>query len=103
MSEPTRIRTQLEGDRALVRFRIAHAMESGQRKDGDGRTIPAWHVTEVTAALNGATVMTAQWGTAIAKNPFTQFTVKGAKSGDKITISWLDNRGDKRSDEAVVV
>ena len=38
----------------------------------------------------------------MAKNPFLQFVVKGAKAGDKITINWLDNRGDKRSDEAVV-
>jgi sulfur-oxidizing protein SoxZ len=28
--------------------------------------------------------------------------VKGAKAGDKISITWLDNRGDKRTDEAVV-
>jgi sulfur-oxidizing protein SoxZ len=31
-----------------------------------------------------------------------QFTVKGAKAGDKITIGWIDNKGDKRSDEATV-
>jgi sulfur-oxidizing protein SoxZ len=46
--------------------------------------------------------MTAQWGPSVAKNPFMQFTVKGAKAGDKITISWVDNKGDKRSDEATV-
>ena len=27
---------------------------------------------------------------------------KGAKAGDKITIGWVDNKGDKRSDEATV-
>ena len=47
-------------------------------------------------------MLSAQWGTAIAKNPFTQFTVKGAKAGDKITISWVDNRGDKRTDEVTI-
>jgi sulfur-oxidizing protein SoxZ len=31
-----------------------------------------------------------------------QFNVKGAKAGDKITVSWVDNKGDKRSDEATV-
>ena len=64
--------------------------------------IPAWHITEVVAQWNGKTVLSAQWGTAIAKNPFTQFTVKGAKAGDKITISWVDNRGDKRTDEVTI-
>jgi sulfur-oxidizing protein SoxZ len=46
--------------------------------------------------------MNAQWGPAVAKNPYLQFTVKGAKAGDKISITWLDNRGDKRTDDAVV-
>jgi sulfur-oxidizing protein SoxZ len=37
-----------------------------------------------------------------AKNPFLQFTLKGAKAGDKIAVSWKDNRGEKRTDEATV-
>ena len=47
-------------------------------------------------------MLAAEWGPAVAKNPFLQFTVKGAKAGDKIAISWVDNRGDKRTDEASV-
>ena len=38
----------------------------------------------------------------MAKDPFLQFNLKGAKAGDKITVAWLDNKGDKRSDEATV-
>ena len=102
MSDPMRIRAQMQAGGAVVRVLMSHEMETGQRKDAAGKTIPAWHITEVVAALNGKTVMTAQWGTAIAKNPFTEFVVKGAKSGDKISISWTDNRGDTRTDEATV-
>ena len=102
MSDPMRIRAQVQGSGAVVRVLMSHEMESGQRKDAGGKTIAAWHITEVSAALNGKTVLTAQWGTAIAKNPFNEFVVKGAKAGDKVTVSWVDNRGDKRSDEAVV-
>ena len=102
MADPMRIRAKMEGDKTVVRVLMSHEMETGQRKDAAGKTIPAWNITEVTAALNGKTVMTAQWGTAIAKNPFTQFTVKGAKAGDKISIAWVDNRGDSRTDEVVV-
>jgi sulfur-oxidizing protein SoxZ len=102
MADPMRIRAQSQAGGAVVRVLMSHEMESGQRKDAAGKTIPAWHITEVLAALNGKTVMTAHWGTAVSKNPFMQFTVKGAKAGDKISVSWTDNRGDKRSDEAVV-
>ena len=47
-------------------------------------------------------MLTAEWGPAVAKNPFLQFTVKGAKAGDKIAITWKDNKGDTRTDEATV-
>lgn len=102
MSDPMRIRAQVQGSGAVVRVLMSHEMESGQRKDAAGKTIPAWNIIEISAALNGKTVLTAQWGTAIAKNPFTEFVVKNAKAGDKISINWVDNRGDKRTDEAVV-
>ena len=102
MAEPTRIRAQAVGDKATVRVLMSHEMESGQRKDAAGKPIAAWYIQQVTAQLNGKTVLTAQWGPAVSKNPFLQFTVKGAKTGDRISIAWLDNRGDGRSDEAVV-
>ena len=102
MADPMRIRAQAQGGNAVVRVLMSHEMETGQRKDAAGKTIPAWHISDVTAALNGKTVMTAEWGPAVAKNPFLQFTVKGAKAGDKITVTWKDNRGESRTDEAVV-
>lgn len=102
MADPMRIRAQVAGDKATVRVLMAHEMETGLRKDAAGKTIPAWFIQEVLAQHNGKTVMTAQWGPSVAKNPFLQFNVKGAKAGDKITVSWTDNKGDKRSDEATV-
>jgi sulfur-oxidizing protein SoxZ len=102
MADPMRIRAQAQGSGAVVRVLMSHEMETGQRKDASGATVPAWFIQEVSALHNGKPVMTAQWGPAISKNPFLQFTVKGAKAGDKIAISWVDNKGDKRSDEAVV-
>ena len=102
MADPMRIRAQAAGDKTTVRVLMAHEMETGQRKDSAGKVIPSWFIQEVSAALNGKTVLTAEWGPSVAKNPFLQFTVKGAKAGDKITVSWADNRGDKRTDEATV-
>jgi sulfur-oxidizing protein SoxZ len=102
MADPMRIRAQAAGDKATIRVLMSHEMESGQRKDGNGKIIPAWHIQDVTATLNGKVVMTAEWGPAVAKNPFLQFTIKGAKAGDKVGITWKDNKGDTRSDEATV-
>ena len=102
MADPMRIRAQVAGAGATVRVLMSHEMETGQRKDAAGKVIPAWFIQEVSATHNGQPVLSAQWGPAVAKNPFLQFTVKGAKAGDKIAVSWVDNRGDKRTDEAVI-
>jgi sulfur-oxidizing protein SoxZ len=97
-----RIRAKVEGDVADVRVLMSHEMETGQRKGSDGQLVPAWFIQDVTAAHNGKTVMTAQWGPAVSKNPYLQFKVKGAKAGDKITVTWKDNKGESRTDEAAI-
>ncbi len=102
MARPMRIRARMAGDIADVRVLMAHEMESGQRKGSDGKLVPAWFINEVTAQHNGKTVMTAQWGPAVSKNPYMQFKVKGAKSGDKVSVSWKDNKGESRTDEATI-
>lgn len=102
MADPMRIRAQASGDKATVRVLMSHEMETGQRKDAAGALIPAWYIREVSASLNGKVVMTAQWGPSVSKNPFLQFNIRGAKAGDKVAITWKDNRGDTRTDEASV-
>jgi len=97
-----RIRAQASGNLTTVRVLMSHEMESGQRKDSAGRLVPAWHIQDVSVALNGRQVLTAEWGPAVSKNPFWQFVLKGAKAGDKLTLSWRDNRGDTRTQDAVV-
>jgi sulfur-oxidizing protein SoxZ len=62
MADPMRIRAQAAGDKATVRVLMSHEMESGQRKDAAGKTIPAWFIQEVTASLNGKPVMSRRMG-----------------------------------------
>ena len=104
MSDPMRIRAQAQAqaDKTTVRVLVSHEMESGQRKDAAGKIVPAWFIQMINASWNGKTVMSAQWGTAVSKNPFVQFSFKGGKAGDKIAVSWTDNRGEQRTDEAVI-
>ncbi len=102
MADPMKIRATLVGDSTEVKVLMAHEMESGQRKDAQGQVIPAWFIQNVTVTWNGKTVLAAQWGTAISKNPFLSFKFKGGAKGDRITVTWTDNRGDKRTDEAAI-
>ncbi len=102
MADPMRIRAQVAGDKATVRVLMNHEMETGLRKDSAGKAIPAWFIQEVSATHNGKPVLSAQWGPSVSKNPFLQFVVKGAKAGDKVAVTWADNKGEKRTDEATV-
>lgn len=102
MADPMKIRAALQGDTVEVRVLMAHEMETGTRKDSDGKTIPAHFIQTVSVSHNGNALVSALWGPAVAKNPFLQFKFKGGNKGDKIQISWTDNRGDKRTDETVI-
>ncbi len=102
MADPMRIRAQMAGDKATVRVLMNHEMETGLRKDTAGKAIPAWYIQEVSAQLNGKPVLSAQWGPSVSKNPFIQFNLKGAKPGDKVAVTWKDNKGETRTDEATV-
>jgi sulfur-oxidizing protein SoxZ len=103
MADPMRIRAQALGDKVTVRVLVSHDMESGLRKAADGKLVPAHFIQTINATCNGKTIMSAQWGTAVSKNPFVQFTFTGAKVGDKVIVTWVDNKGDKRTDEAAIV
>jgi sulfur-oxidizing protein SoxZ len=80
---------------------MAHPMETGQRKEG-GKAVPLHFIQTITAELNGKQVFSADISQAISRNPVFAFKVKGAKAGDKITITWTDNKGEKRTDEATI-
>ena len=102
MADPMKIRANVAGDSTEVKVLMNHEMETGQRKDAQGKTIPAWFIQSVSATYGGKTVLSAQWGLAIAKNPFLAFKFKGGTKGEKVQIAWVDNRGEKRTDEAVI-
>ncbi len=102
MADPMKIRANVTGDTTEVKVLMSHEMETGQRKDAQGKTIPAWFIQSVNATWNGKTVLAAQWGPAVSKNPFLSFKFKGGAKGDKVLITWVDNRGDKRTDEVTI-
>lgn len=74
-----------------VKAIIPHAMETGLRKK-KGKVVPANHINNVTITHNGTTVVNADIGSAVSKNPYFRFKVPGAK-GDSVTIAYKDSKG----------
>jgi len=99
MADPMRVRAAENGGIVDVKILMKHDMESGQRKDASGKVIPAWFISTINVKANGKDVLNGQFGPAVSKDPFLNFKYKGAK-GDKIVVSWVDSKGDKRTDEA---
>lgn len=102
MTYPMKIRATVNGDVADIKVLIEHPMDTGQAKDPKGNIIPEHFIQNVVATHNGKTVLDAQWSQAISRNPFFAFRVKGAKAGDKIQVSWVDNQSNRGSVDAVI-
>ena len=96
MANTIKIKTKLKGDIAEVKSLMLHPMETGSRKDPDsGELVPVHHITQLIFTNNGKQVMVANFSTAISKNPYFSFSFKGAKAGDTLKVSWVDNLGEK--------
>ncbi len=98
-----KIRAKEKNGTVTVKSLLKHPMETGNRKDKKtGKKIPAHYITEVTCEVNGKTVMTAYLGPGVSKDPYMSFDVKGAKKGETVKLSWVDNKGESASGEATI-
>ena len=102
MGNPMMIRAAVKDGVTEVKILMQHDMETGLRKDAEGKVVPAWFITEVKAQYQGRTVLEAQFGLSVSKNPYLVFRFKGGAAGEKVAVSWVDNTGDKRTDEAAI-
>ena len=102
MANPMKIRAASKDGVTEVKVLISHEMETGQRKDAAGALVPAWFITELTAKHGEKVVLSSEFGSSVSKNPYLAFKFKGGAKGDKLSVSWVDNKGDKRTDEVAI-
>ena len=99
---PMKMRATANGGVTDIRVLMTHPMETGQRKDPEGKLIPTHFIQNVTVKLNGKVVLDSQISQGVSRNPVFTFRVKGGAKGDRIEVSWLDNLGDTNSTETAV-
>jgi sulfur-oxidizing protein SoxZ len=99
---PMKMRATATGGYTDVRVLMTHPMETGLRKDPDGKLVPMHFIQSVLVKVNGKTVMEGQISQAVSRNPVFSFRLKGGAKGDKIEVSWLDNQGETNSTETAV-
>ncbi len=102
MPGPMKMRASLGQGFTEVRVLMTHPMETGQRKDPQGKLVPAHFIQNVTVKVNGKPVLEAQTSQAVSRNPVFSFRLKGVAKGDKIEVSWLDTQGETNKTETAV-
>ena len=88
-----RVRVQAKakkGELVEVKTLVTHPMESGQRKDAEGKLVPRLIVTGFDATYNGKPVVSAKLEPAISANPYLSFFVRVDESGT-LKLTWTDD------------
>ncbi|MES9868535.1 MAG: thiosulfate oxidation carrier complex protein SoxZ [Sedimenticola sp.] len=98
-----KIRAKDKGGVVTVKALMTHPMNPSGRKDKKtGKPIPAHFIQEVTCESGGKTVMSGLLSGGVSKNPYISFKFTGAKKGDMMKLSWVDNMGKSDSAEAKI-
>jgi sulfur-oxidizing protein SoxZ len=95
MAEKPRIKlpkTARRGEIIQIKTLVAHVMESGQRQDKNGRTIPRMIINSFNCTFNGQPVFSCGLESAVAANPYLQFSARVDQSGT-FRFSWVDDEG----------
>ena len=80
------------GDVIEVKTLITHVMETGNRKDKDGRQISRDILNTFVAKYAGSEVFRAELGPGISANPFISFQMRVPGPGT-FEFSWTDDHG----------
>jgi sulfur-oxidizing protein SoxZ len=91
-----KMRATLAGGNTDLRVLMTHPMTTAQSKQ------PLHFIQNVTVKVNGKTVVESQISQAVSRNPVFTFRLKGGAKGDKIEVSWLDNKGESNKIESAV-
>ena len=81
-----------KGDIVEVKALVAHVMETGQRRDAQGNTIPRKILKKFTCTVAGKQVFAADFEPAISANPYIQFKFRAEESG-LVVLTWTDDDG----------
>ena len=75
-----------------VRTTLAHPMETGYRRDGDGQMLPRDIARRMEVRLDGERVFAADLHPAMAANPYVAFPLR-LQAGGTLHFRWTGDRG----------
>ncbi len=82
------------GEAVEVRLLIQHPMETGYRREADGRAVPMNVVNSLVCRLGEAEILRAEFGSGVSANPYLAFWIVPPASGE-LVVEWVDDAGEK--------
>jgi sulfur-oxidizing protein SoxZ len=89
------------GQPVEVRLVIQHPMETGFRREADGRAVPMNVINTVVCRHAGREVFRAELGSGVAANPYIAFWMVAQESGE-VSVEWIDDAGERGSVKAPI-
>ena len=93
--------TARRGEAVEVRLLIEHPMETGFRREADGRAVPMNVVNTVACRYADREVLRAELGSGVSANPYFSFWIRAESTGD-VTVEWIDDAGERGSVKALL-
>ncbi len=104
MAGKTRIKAKLKKGVVTVKALAKHDMLSNQEAER-AKKEANW-ITYIVAKVGDTVVYEVSTSQFLSKNPYFKFAFNadelGIKKGDKISFSWVDLKGDTRSDKSKI-
>jgi sulfur-oxidizing protein SoxZ len=101
--DPIRIRAKSKGGMTEVMVLMLHPMDTGLGLDAAGGARAAHHISDVEIRVGERVVLRSRFSIAVSKDPLISFRFKGGEPGDRISVTWTDNRGDRGTGAASIV
>lgn len=86
------------GEVIEVKTLVSHLMETGQRKDQDGKPIPRMIINSFSVKFAGKQVFSAELQPGISANPYIAFHMRVPGPGE-FELTWVDDSGDKATEK----
>ncbi len=84
--------TAKRGDVIAIKTLIQHDMETGYRRDEQGRVVPRDIIQSFAVTYAGTEIFRADTFPGISANPFVAFTTLATETGE-LTFTWTDLAG----------
>ncbi len=82
------------GDIVTIKTLVQHDMETGYRRDSEGRVVPRDIIVRFAVSYLGEEIFSADTFPGVSANPYFAFTTIATQTGD-LTFTWTDLAGVK--------